>query len=212
MARIRCFLVVPTERVRVSLRRYSRENTPDCCSLYPGKYSYHTTMVFLREEEARRDEQGALINGLGPTLPRDDPRWPRRCGCGYTFTEADTYQHFDELLYRRADSGEEMTLRDVPAGAMWEAPWLDRFHRPQGAHSLIVKLPDGSDWAVDGPANNCNWPGGDARQGLHHCWPRRGAPPDVDVSKEHGPTCTAGAGSIMTAHWHGFLRNGYLEG
>ncbi len=211
MARTRCFLIEPTDRVRISLRRFSRDNTPDCCPRYAGRYSYHTTMVFLREEEARRNAQGYLCNGVGPTLPHDDARWPRACDCGYIFTEDDTYQHFDELLYRRVDTGELVTLRDVPAGAMWEAPWLDQFHRPQGRHNLVVKLPDGSDWAVDGPANNCTWPGGDAKQEQHHCWTRRGEPPDVDVGKNHGPTCAAGAGSIATARWHGFLRNGWLE-
>lgn len=117
------------------------------------------------------------------------------------------------MICRRADApGLEMTLHDAAPGAMWYAPWMDAFMHPQGPHTLVVKLPDGSDWTVDDAANNCNWPGGDEAQEKHHCWPYRGIPPNIDVSKEHGTTCTAGAGSIATAHWHGFLRNGYLEG
>ncbi|HEX3800262.1 MAG TPA: hypothetical protein VH413_16320 [Verrucomicrobiae bacterium] len=46
----------------------------------------------------------------------------------------------------------------------------------------------------------------------HRCWTRRGEPPNVTVGKsEFGPTCGAGAGSIIVPGWHGFLRNGVLE-
>ena len=207
MARIRCFLLEPTDRVRVKLRRYSHSNVGDECPLDPGKYSYHTVALPFCEEEAERDEEGYITNGTKSVLPHDDPRWPKTCDCGYVFAESDKWQRFVELIYRRADTGEEMTLRDAPAGAMWYASWLDQFHVPQDAHNLVVKTP-GGDWAIDGPANNCSMKE-DVKQEKHHCWVRTGTPPDVTAGKD-GPTCGAGAGSIQAGSYHGFLREGWL--
>jgi hypothetical protein len=208
MGRIPCFLLEPTERVRVKLRRFSRNNTPDCCSAYPGKYSYHSASTPLCEEPIERNEEGSIINGLKPIPAHDDPRWPLTCTCGYAFQESDAWQRFDEQLWRRADTGEEMTIAEAPAGAMWEAPWLDRFHVPQGKHNLMVKTP-GGDWAIDSQANNCTMPD-DHKQEKHHCWIRHGEAPTVTVDKS-GVTCGAGVGSIATERYHGFLHNGYLE-
>jgi hypothetical protein len=209
MARIRCFLLELTDRVRVSLRRYTRDNTPDCCSAYPGKYSYHTVKHAIGEEPQERDEQGMICNGLKPAPSHDDPCWPAQCACGYQFQASDAWQRFVEDVYRRADTGEEMTLHDAPAGGMWYDPHADIFQVPQSEHSLMVKTP-GGDWNVDGQSNNCTMPE-DHRQEKHHCWIRHGQPPDVTVSKEGGPTCQAGAGSIQCGEYHGFLRAGYLE-
>lgn len=208
MARIQCFLLEPTERVRVSLRRYTRNNVPDCCSAYPGKYSYHVALADIGEELIERDEKGYISNGLKPVESHDDSRWTRQCACGYTFQESDEWQRFIEQIYRRENTGEEMTLRDAPAGAMWYAPWMDDVYTPQGEHNLMVKTP-GGDWHIDGQANNCTIPE-DGQQHHHHCWIRHGDPPDITVDK-NGITCGAGAGSIQAGNYHGFLRNGYLE-
>lgn len=72
---------------------------------------------------------------------------------------------------------------------------------------LVVKLPDGTDWVIDSRANNCTLPLDDK----HWCWVRDGRPEDgtLHVSK-NGPTCSAGAGSIATGRYHGFLRHGAL--
>lgn len=208
MPRIQCFLLEPTERVQVKLRRYTRDNAPDCCSAYPGKYSYHTTSAPFCEEPAEHDEQGYIKNGLKPVPAHDDAHWPKVCACGYVFQEGDEWQRFTELIYRRTDTGEETTLYDAPAGAMWYAWWVDQFHVPQGIHNLIVKTP-GGDWEIDSQANNCTMKD-DVKQERHHCWIRHGEPPNVTVDKA-GVTCGAGAGSIQAGSYHGFLRNGYLE-
>ncbi len=194
--------------MRVKLRRYSRNNTPDCCSAYPGKYSYHTVGTPICEEPIERNAQGAITNGLKPLPPKDDPHWPKQCTCGYVFQDDDHWQRFDEQLFRRVDTGEEMTIAEAPAGAMWEAPWLDQFHVPQGEHNLMVKTP-GGDWDIDSIASNCTMPE-DVRQEKHHCWIRHGVAPDITVDKQ-GTTCGAGAGSIQAGSYHGFLRNGWLE-
>lgn len=209
MVRIRCFLLEPTERVRVRLRRYSNKGGP--CPLVPGTYSYHTAFSHLvSEEPAERSEEGYIQNGIRPREPKDDPRWPQECACGgYTFTDEDEWDRFTEQIYRRADTGEETTIRDAPPGAMWEAWWLDQFYVPQGPHCLAVKTP-GGEWTIDGQARNCGMPD-DHRQEHHHCWVRTGTPPDVTVGKDGGPTCSAGAGSIQCGNYHGFLRGGFLE-
>lgn len=208
MARIRCFFIEPTGQESVKLRRYTRNNTPDCCSVYPGKYSYHTASTFVFNEPIEMDSHGVVYNGLKPLPPHDDPRWPTQCACGYVFQETDEWQRFTEQVFRRVDTGEEMTIHDAPAGAMWYSPWLDQFHVPQDEHSLVVKTP-GGDWVIDSQASNCTLPD-DRKQEEHHCWIRHGTPPDVTVDKL-GVTCRAGAGSIQCGSYHGFLRNGYLE-
>jgi hypothetical protein len=224
MSRVRCFLLEPTDRVSQKLRRYSHNNRWDAaaqrtvyddpCPLTGG---YHNAEARIedaapiwREDETTGDTR-VLVNGSRPEdvdALRADPRWPEACACGYRFAE-DERQLFCELIYRRVDSGEETTLRDAPPGAMWLSPWLDAFYRPQLAHNLVVKLPDGTDWQVDSQASNCTMKD-DFKQARHHCWVISGAPPDVTAGKD-GPTCGAGAGSIQSPRYHGFLRAGWLE-
>jgi hypothetical protein len=120
----------------------------------------------------------------------------------------------NDLLWRRTDTGEEFShLADVPVGGMWFAHWYENFWHPQlgPGKNLIVKTP-GGDWHIDSNCNNCTIPD-DASQEKHHCWILHGTPPEITVDK-NGVTCGAGAGSILTANgkYHGFLRNGYLEG
>lgn len=111
-------------------------------------------------------------------------------------------------IYRRADTGEELSLKDCPPGAMWDQAELGTYFAdragPDGLF-VYVKLPDGHHWAVDGRANNCGLPDDDD----HRCWVRHGEVPNLTVDK-NGETCDAGAGSIQTPGWHGFLRAGEL--
>jgi hypothetical protein len=200
MKRIRCFLLEPTGKTKHSLRRYASGST--CPS---GEMSYHNAQTFVG---VRPVEDAARV--LEERTPRDDPRWPTHCGCGYEFKADDSWQDFTRELYRRADTGEEMTLREAPPGAMYYAPWLSdlpHYRGPDG-RTLIVKCPpDGHDWIVDSRASNCTMPQDD----VHKCWVRHGEAPDITVDK-NGHTCAAGGGSILTPKWHGFLRNGWLEG
>jgi hypothetical protein len=64
--------------------------------------------------------------------------------------------------------------------------------------------PNGDDWDIDSRASNCTI----KQDKSHRCWIRTGSPDQgtLDVSK-NGNTCAAGAGSIQTVGWHGFLRN-----
>lgn len=214
MARIRCFLIEPTERMQQKLRRYSHTMAENLCPQNPGKYSYHNAEVLIEEAEASAlyTKEGTMLNGgSGDDWSHDDARWPTHCACGYAFSEDDPWQLFTNRIYIRTDTGEETTLRDAPPGAMWRADWMKEFHTSQDDGApLMVKTP-GGEWCVDSQANNCTV-ADDGRQEQHHCWPRQGEPPDVDVNKSYGPTCGAGAGSIQCGTYHGFLRAGFLEG
>jgi hypothetical protein len=201
--RIKCFFLEPTEKVAVSLRRYSSSGG---CPANNG--NYHNAQNFITEEPIERDKNGYVNNGTKPTPDHDDPKWPGTCTCGYAFQESDHWQRFIDEVYKRTDTGEETTLRDVPPGAMWHAWWADKFQVPQSEHNLVVKTP-GGEWQIDSQSSNCTMPD-DRRQERHHCWIRHGDIPNITVDK-NGMTCGAGAGSIQCGNYHGFLRNGYLE-
>lgn len=110
--------------------------------------------------------------------------------------------------YRRADTGEIFAcLAAVPPGGMWDADWMHDCIGPNtDGRVLVVKLPNGNDWIIDSRASNCTLPNDDN----HRWWVRHGEPPNITVDKLGGPTCAAGAGSILSGNYHGFLRNGEL--
>lgn len=96
-----------------------------------------------------------------------------------------------------------------PGDMFWFPDWLgDCFDwdNCDGKHLKVI-LPNGDEWDVDGRATNCTMP----NDRKHRCWVREGTPPNVHVSKK-GPTCGAGAGSIASGKYHGFLRHGKLVG
>lgn len=210
MARIKCFMLEPTGRVRVKLRRYRNTSAdPETHCSFNGNDGYHDASTPIGEEPEELSKEGYIQNGL-KSVSHDDPRWPNQCQCGYTFRENDEWQRFVEEIYQRADTGEEMVIREAPVGAMWYAPWLDRFHVPQDDRgNLMVKTP-GGDWDIDSQCSNCTMKD-DRRQERHHCWILHGEPPNVTADKQGGPTCAAGAGSIQCGSYHGFLRSGFLE-
>lgn len=203
---MKCFWLEPTDREKRYLRRYSVGHRDDC----PGPMRYHDEMAFLDEsQETWSDEKRHWIDS-GQTA-RDfagHPLWPTHCACGYEFTDRDERQLFTSHVYRRIDTDEEMTLRDAPVGAMWDATWHHGWSAMCGpdGRSIICRVPTNHDWCIDGPCSNCTRP-----NEPHKCWVRHGEPPNLTVDK-NGNTCAAGAGSILTSTWHGFLRNGELVG
>ncbi len=217
---IQCFLLEPTERVSQKLRRYSSRSTWDDAqarAIYPNGGcpltggSYHNAEVRIEDADViPGDREGSVANGArGDEPPRDDPRWPTVCACGYAFdADGDPHQLFCERIYRRADTGAEMTLRDAPSGAMWFAPWMGQHWHPQLGEVVSVKLPDGTDWLPDMQAQNCTMPD-DHGQERHHCWVMHGQPPNLTIDKQ-GVTCAAGGGSIQSRAYHGFLTGGVL--
>lgn len=111
-------------------------------------------------------------------------------------------------IYRRHDTGELLGGRNkLPPGACYELKdYVPEWCGPDG-RALAVVCPDGHHWHVDSQASNCTKP----EDKVHRCWVRHGKPEDgtLHVDK-NGNTCAAGAGSILTPTWHGFLHNGHL--
>lgn len=117
------------------------------------------------------------------------------------------------VLYEGRWEDEIEPLRDpvtklLPAGTMFYMHFAggqcSNHNLPCCTHLMVV-TPDGHWWDIDSRAGNCTKP----EDKYHHCWVRHGKPPDITVDK-NGITCDAGAGSIQTPKWHGFLRGGYL--
>jgi len=197
---VKCFLLEPTERQRRYLRRYRGAGDHPCLVNH-----YHDAWVLI---DVIPDKGEPISDGRGEF--EHDERWPKKCDrCDYLFTENDHYQVFLDRIYARKDTGEEMTLRDAPPGAMWDANWLHDLIPGMGwtgpdGRSLVAVCPGGHQWHIDGRCSNCTRP-----HEPHQCWIRHGEPPNITVDK-NGNTCAAGAGSIQTPNWHGFLRDGYL--
>lgn len=206
---IKVFFCEPTDQVFTRLRVYeSGEGVPEC-PLNPGKYGYHnasTPNVAMRtiplDEELPASGHTGEFEG--------DDRWPSACPCGHVFGPNATRSVRHARLIRRTDTGELFDgYRELPPGAIWNADWMcdrDGWVGPDG-RSLVCKLPDGHDWMIDGQATNCTM----KDDNVHKCWVRHGRPEDgtLHVDK-NGHTCAAGAGSIATPKWHGFLHNGHL--
>lgn len=214
MEPIKTFFMEPTDKVRLWLRRYSHDD-----ALCNGS-SYHNGMLPLGEFPAiyveRPGRGGKLLDSRPERFEPTDPRWPAKCEhCAYVFQDCDPRQVFQDSIYRRADTGEEFPLRELPLGAMYFADWMihegSGWNRGPDGHCLIVIVPTTgmrpTQWAVDGRCNNCTLPKDDA----HKCWVRHGNPATEPVHVDKaGHTCSAGAGSIQTSGWHGFLDHGWL--
>jgi hypothetical protein len=221
------FWLEPTHFDRIVLRRYKGSYDGGSC---PLPWGYHDAeAVWQPQVERDPDKRTEFEGGSFSAVPHDDPTWPTHCKCGYAFKEEDHWQTNHQRLYRSSLDGTLMTLREAPTGAMWDAWWYrdreaqhDWATGPDGI-CLIVKLPNGSDWLVDQEASNCTrtqWHSYTDEEGrqyrkwtgrTHYCWVRHGDPRtgDLHVDK-NGDTCAAGAGSILSGSYHGFLHNGYL--
>lgn len=213
----RTYWLEPIDEVAVGLRRYHSSGEPFSMQCSGG---YHSALVYLERQPARyqeREDRSPILDSR-PETPPDDPRWPAKCQhCDYLFTDQDRRQDWQELIYRRPDTGQEFVLHagapanelgipSAPPGASWNAWWMpSAWRRPDGVY-LMVRLPNGHDWSVDSEAGNC------ARKGdAHQCWVRHGDPRQARVTVDkNGDTCAAGAGSIQAADYHGFLRDGVL--
>ncbi len=198
MSGVKCFLIEEAGTIRRYLRRYHRSVCSAPSTPFSGMVELdivpHPPRTIIRMEEKPSN-----------IVPYEDSRWPDRCECGRVFLPTDEWQIFTDTIYRRVDTGEEMSLRTAPPGAMWDAWWHPDYWKGPDGRSLVVMCPGGSEWNIDSKASNCtmkdDW--------VHRCWIRHGEPPNITVDK-NGPTCAAGAGSIQTRNWHGFLRNGEL--
>ncbi len=189
--KITCFWLEDTGKVLRQFRRY--RSSADKNSPCRGRYGYHNGHAPF---DVVQGEPNRVISG--GAMPKTDPRWPTKCdACDYIFQPDDAWQISPTSIYRRTDTGEEMTLRDAPFGAMWDAWWFDEHRKgPDGLH-LMIKTPAG-EWSVDGPAAF----GSNSREP----WKRAGDPRTPgSVSAQpsilfNGPPC-----------FHAWLTNGELH-
>ncbi|MGV7119562.1 hypothetical protein [Sphingopyxis sp. 550A] len=187
-----------------------------------GKKSYHRgfrcdACDHRHDEPCSEADHDAYSN--------DGERPERECVCGQK-VRVNSWGSDTEM--RRVDTGELFkSHRDLPPGAIYEAiPYYDgepnnwRQSKRSGGREyfinrpgvdgriLVCVCPDGHAWTIDARASNCTMKDDDE----HWCWCRHGKPEDgtLHVDK-NGLTCKAGAGSIDTGKWHGFLHNGELK-
>jgi len=195
---VQTFWTVLGERARLELRRYASSGKGAC----PGPHGYHDGRAAIGEQYLLRSGEGYVQPG--PDVRHDDPRWPTGCEhCPYVFDDDDHWQSNQREQIVRPDTGETVAwgLGAVPPGAMWDAWWLPEGWTVDGI-SLVVQLPDGTGWTVDGPVANHDGPH-DTRTG-HRCWTRTGDPRAV-------PPTVSATPSIVTPGYHGFLTDGVLR-
>ena len=204
---VKCFMVHETGRFRATLRRFTLGASVKCTA---HSWGHDASSAKIGVVEGVRSERGywdldAIEKKHMPA--KDDPRWPTQCACGYVFKPEDEWQlSTDHILVD--DAGKEYSRRDPTPGMMWFADWYGDYWKGPDGHCLVAVCPDGHPWIVDGQASNCTMKDDTGPFDKHHrCWCRHGTPPNITVDK-NGRTCRAGAGSIMTGKWHGFLRNG----
>ncbi len=187
-------MIEPTDRTRRRLRRFVF-SSDDASSKCPGQYSYHNGHGAFPDGHCRTEKMSDghevwRFDDDHEIPPHGDPQWPAKCDdCGYVFREEDQWQLFHEVIFVRKDTGQEMTTRDCPPGAMYDCSWYPE-KGPDGL-SLAVALPPGGGldyWHIDGYASG----GGK--------WTRTGTPPNITANP-----------SILTPRYHGFLRGGWLE-
>lgn len=113
-------------------------------------------------------------------------------------------------IMKSLSTGEEISSRDLPVGALFELqPGTGAFPTwAVGADGLAIAcmLPDRHLWYMDSRASNCTM----KDDTKHKCWVRHGTVGDLLTVDKAGLTCRAGAGSIKTDRFHGFLTKGRL--
>jgi len=212
------FFLEPTDLVRVELRRFTFAAERTCVASEWGC----DASVRIQEQAPREDWiednlERRIWRAREEAVGREDPRWPACCDrCGIAFGDESVWQVAPHPLFSGAPDGRLYTIRDAPAGAMWDAVWFEgapAYTGPDGI-ALVVRTP-GGEWMVDSEASNCTRKGDRS----HKCWIRHGDPRDpqglrtgrpLHVDKA-GDTCSAGAGSIVCGTYHGFLHGGFLR-
>jgi hypothetical protein len=159
---------------------------------------YHRAEIQIAQSSIADDE---MLGGKPEDVPRE--RWPQTClKCGAA-VPADAIANIYTRKVYDTESGDP-----EPGDLFFKVECLNNegkcylWDNCPGPH-LHGIVPTGDEWDLDSRASNCTM----KEDRTHRCWVRHGDPPNVTVDKS-GVTCNAGAGSIQTTKWHGFLRNG----
>ena len=135
-------------------------------------------------------------------------RWPTHCdNCDAVALELPYNEQLHRQIFRKdiynTDSGvPEPGDLFYKTNLRGDEGWCYIHDNCDGKH-LHVITPNGIEWNIDSRASNCTKP----NDKIHRCWVREGTVPNITVGKG-GDTCAAGAGSIITGDYHGFLREG----
>lgn len=190
--RIQCHLLTKVaNHGRMCLRRYATGANEKCGQ---SGYGYHDAEALIGDIEN-------AVPGRDKHHDHADPRWPKKCVCGYEFKDTDSWQYNEDQLWRR-DTGELLRLHDAAPGDMWLADWYapqsgSKFHQARGGGPhLIVLCPGRHHWDVDNKSSN-----GEG-------WTRQGEPPNVSAIPSIG---VWKANSTTEFAYHGYLTNGWLE-
>lgn len=181
-----CILLRATDHARLALRRYAEGP----CNASPNGVSIHDARALIGTAPVITHPDRETWEVVAPPQPpKTDPRWPTHCACGYVFHDEDEWQLSSHRLYERQDTHEHLTLHEVQPGMLWDAPWLlDMGWAGPDGRSLVLALPDGGQWTIDGPSSN--GPG----------WTRTGEPPHITTRP-----------SILSTRYHGWLTDGVLS-
>lgn len=165
MAHIRCFVLNPTNLVRVWLRRY-RGSGMDGHVCPTSKTGYHNAEILRHDRIERDDAHAEERSNLDRQL------WPSVCACGYQFQDDDRCQYFTRSLYVASPgpyAHQDSVAADIPLvttedagpGALMRATWLEEYRHYSALYdnqSWQVKLPTGDFWQIDATASNCDSP------------------------------------------------------
>lgn len=143
-----CYMLEPTDHVQRHLRRFTWSSRATCLDSSNG----HDAS--FRIEDIALLPQDGLYSHSDDSYPHDDSRWPSTCSCGYSFTDDDEWQCSQFRIYQRTNTQDQYTLTygqpdSAKPGAMWQATWWT-----ETEEYLILRLPNGHDWAIDGPSTS----------------------------------------------------------
>lgn len=183
MSEVTCIFFERELKIRRSLRRYvSADNRGDC-----PRGGYCQALTLLDEIAWTSDIIEAFDH-----VPHDDIRWPKACAlCGRPFEDIDQWQVFCDWLFRHPETGQLLSIPELPVGALWRAHWHEdspRYVGPDG-YALMCRLPNHHDWLIDGPSQQSD-----------KGWTRTGSLPKISVSP-----------SILADDYHGHLIDGVLR-
>lgn len=207
-AGVPCSWAERTGRARLSLRRFMFSVTGDrpvdrthrACVGSPDSYGCYASVETDDWIEARFGDNGDAGGSVLLAVARSkrpkasDPRWPTTCDrCGVPFPRTALRSIDQALEYRRQDTGETITTRNMldknAAGMLYDA-WWRRFGEEVGDDgiALVAVCPNGHHWHVDAEAT------GGGR------WTRTGDP--------RVPSTLTVSPSILVSDYHGFLQAG----
>jgi hypothetical protein len=176
-------------------------NTQKLLSISPKKEDWD---AWGKVKDYKPEQFGSMCDHCPALVPQNTLKYGFDEVPAVRYNDVPHYQIFHTRNYSSASG-------DPEEGDLYLTTWYGCRERGRciygwencdGQH-LFAIVPGGDIWDIHSRASNCTMP----QDNKHRCWVLHGTPPNVTVDK-NGLTCAAGAGSIQTRNWHGFLQNG----